>query len=176
MIIFNFNNSLSNSWVSQLRSWLIKFSPKHNNMFDILKEELAPETCWFRVLCPTRWTVRSVSLNSVVTNYDVLLQLWEDCLETRLQSDIRARIIWVQSQMETYEYLHGVMLGLLILKHSDNLSRSLQKTDILIYLHLRVRNGLLVRNEEHFRLLLLKVTESAEKLNIQEAFLPRRIK
>ena len=62
-------------------------------MFDILKEELAPETCGFRVLCPTRWTVRSMSLNSVVKNYEVLLQLWEDCLETRLQSDIRARII-----------------------------------------------------------------------------------
>ena len=43
------------------------------------------------------------SLNSVVTNYEVLLQLWEDCLETRLQSDIRARIIGVQSQMESYK-------------------------------------------------------------------------
>ena len=104
-------------------SRLIKFSPKRNNLFDILKEELGPETCGFRVLCPTRWTVRSVSLNSVVTDYEVLLQLWEDCLETRLQSDIRARIVGVQSQMESYKYLYGVMLGLLIMKHSDNFSR-----------------------------------------------------
>ena len=77
----------------------------------------------------------------------------------------------------------GVMLGLLILKHSDNLSRSLQETDILIYLHLRVKNGFFsvkilkqVRNEDHFRLFSLKVTQYAEKLNIQDAFLPRIIK
>ena len=162
-------------------SRLIKFSPKRNNMFDILKDELAPETCGFRVLCPTRWTVRAESLNSVVTNYEVLLQLWEDCLETRLQSDIRARIIGVQSQMESYKYLYGVMLGLLILKHSDNLSRSLQKTDISAsegqeIASFTVKTLKLMRNEEHFRLFWLKVTQSAEKLNIQDAFLPRRIK
>ena len=50
-------------------------------MSDISKDELAPETCGFRVLCPTRWTVRAESLNNVVTNYEVLLQFWEDYLK-----------------------------------------------------------------------------------------------
>ena len=73
------------------------------------------------------------------------------------------------------------MLGLLILKHSDNLSRSLQKTDISAsegqeIASFTVKTLKLMRNEEHCRLFWLKVTQSAEKLDIQDAFLPRRIK
>ena len=45
-------------------SKLLKYSPKRNTMFVKLKEELAPRTPGFRTLCPTRWTVRAISLSS----------------------------------------------------------------------------------------------------------------
>ena len=45
---------------------LLKKSPKHDAAFEKLKSDLAPETSSFRVLCPTRWTVRGLSLQSVV--------------------------------------------------------------------------------------------------------------
>lgn len=38
-------------------SKLIKYSPKRDTLFEKLKQELAPDTPGFRVLCPTRWTV-----------------------------------------------------------------------------------------------------------------------
>lgn len=58
-------------------SKLLKYSPKRDSLFERIKQELAPETPGFRTLCPTRWTVRANSLQSVVDNYIVLEDLWE---------------------------------------------------------------------------------------------------
>lgn len=49
-------------------SKLIKLSPRRDAIFKKLKQELAPETPGFRTLCPTRWTVRTLSLESVMDN------------------------------------------------------------------------------------------------------------
>ncbi len=43
---------------------------------------------------------------------------------------MKARINGVASQMKTFDYYFGICLGHLILKHRDNLSRALQKSDI----------------------------------------------
>ena len=43
---------------------------------------------------------------------------------------MKSRIIGVSTQMETFRYFYGVTLGELILQHTDNLSRTLQKSDI----------------------------------------------
>ena len=40
-----------------------------------LKAELAPETPGFRVLCPTGWTVRAASLQSVIDSWIPLQEL-----------------------------------------------------------------------------------------------------
>ena len=43
---------------------------------------------------------------------------------------MKSRIIGVSLQMEKFDYFYGVMLGELILTHTDNLSCTLQKTNI----------------------------------------------
>lgn len=85
-------------------SKLIKYSPKRNAMFDKLKKDLAPDSPGFRVLCPTRWTVRGDSLKSVLDNYAVLQEEFDLCLETRLEPDIKLRIIGVKHQMSTFDF------------------------------------------------------------------------
>ena len=85
-------------------SKLLKYSPKRDTMFVKLKEELAPGTPGFRTLCPTRWTVRAISLKSVLDNYIPLMELWEDCVEEKLDSKTKSRIIGVKSQMGIFEY------------------------------------------------------------------------
>ena len=57
---------------------LIKFSPRRDNVFRKIKEDMAPASPGVRILCPTRWTVRAHSLASVIDNYDVLLLTWEE--------------------------------------------------------------------------------------------------
>ena len=79
-------------------SKLIKKSPKRDAAFEKLKAVLAPEIPGFRVLCPTRWTVRAASLQRVIDNYQVLLQVWEEALDCTLDGEIRARIAGVETQ------------------------------------------------------------------------------
>lgn len=46
-------------------SKLIKKSPKRDAIFHDVKTELAPETAGFCVLCPMRWTVRALTLQTI---------------------------------------------------------------------------------------------------------------
>ena len=79
-----------------------------------------------RALCPTRWTVRADSFSAIVLNYSTLQSTWDNALEVARDSKSKARIHGVSSQMKTFEYYVGISLGELVLRHSDNLSRTLQ--------------------------------------------------
>ena len=87
----------------------------------------------FRTLCPTRWTVRASSLESVINNYDVFLALWEDAKDIVKDSETHARIIGVQATMSTFAYFFGLVLGERILKHTDNLSKTLQNPSLTAF-------------------------------------------
>ena len=39
--------------------------------------------------CPTRWTVRGESVESILNNFCILKELQEQCLETHLDPDIK---------------------------------------------------------------------------------------
>jgi len=71
-------------------SQLLKYSPKRDTHFETLKKESAPGTPGLRVLCPTRWTVRAQSLESILKNYTVLQELWIDCEDFVKEADARA--------------------------------------------------------------------------------------
>ena len=105
---------------------LIKLSPRREAMFDKQKSHRAPGTPRIRALCPTRWTVRAQSLKSIIDNYEVLLDLWDDCLDVVKQAELRSRIIGVQAQMSNFGFYWGINLGELLLRHVDNLSKTLQ--------------------------------------------------
>ena len=68
---------------------------------------MAPDVPGFRTSCPTRWTVRAISLESVIKNYAVLQGLREEARDIVKDSETRARIIGVQSMMLTLDYLFG---------------------------------------------------------------------
>ena len=97
----NFNDALAT--VFEI-SKLIKFSAKRGNIFEKLKEELAPGTPGLRVLCPTRWTVRGASLQSIIDNWNVLHEVWKASLEESLDTEVRASICGVLYQMSKFEF------------------------------------------------------------------------
>lgn len=111
---------------------LIKFSPKRKVLFRDLKQEMAPDTPGIRLLCPTRWTVCGDSLASIITNYTVIQETFEESIGTVRDTEIKARLIGVSAQMKTFNFLFGAMLGERILRHSDNLSRTLQHADLKV--------------------------------------------
>ena len=160
-------------------SKLIKKSPKRDALFQKLKPALAPDTPGFRVLCPTRWTVRAASLQSILDNYQVLFQVWEEALGSSLDGEMRARIIGVDAQMHTFDFLFGVSLGCLLLRHTDNLSKSLQKKSLsaaegqrLARLTLEVLKSL--RTEDNFKKFSARVIRDQTTFEVNNPALPRK--
>ena len=68
----------------------------------------------------------------MLDTYEVLSELWIESLDVIKDSDMKARINGVASQMKGFDFFYGVSLGQLILRHSDNLSRTLQRADISV--------------------------------------------
>ena len=146
-----------------------------------IKSELASDAPGVRVLCPTRWTVRAEALQSILSNYTALQELWVESLDRVKDSEMKARIHGVASQMKTFTYLFGIVLGDLILRHSDNLSRTLQKADISTaqgqeVTSMTVQTLKSLRSDSNYKLFWKKVTNLAEKLEVSEPALPRRRK
>ena len=52
---------------------LIRFSPKQCTLFEAFQAEMTPGAPTLKPLCPTRWTVRTKAIDSVLRNYSVLL-------------------------------------------------------------------------------------------------------
>ena len=94
---------------------------------------------------------------------------------------MKAHINGVASQMKGFDFFYGVSLGQLILRHSDNLSRTLQRADIsaaegqevtrLIVTILRS-----LRSESMYKLFWEKVTKIAASLGVTEPKLLRQRK
>ena len=85
----------------------------------------------------------------------------------------------VKAQMEKFDFLFGLCLGDCILRHTDNLSKTLQSPSLSAadnqQLAQLICNTLdCLRNQELFSLLWDKVSGMQEKLQIDQAMLPRR--
>ena len=68
-------------------------------------------------------------MKRVIDNYESFLQLWEECLEKKLDQETKARIVVCESQMESFYFIFsGIRLSCKIYATTDNLSKSLQST------------------------------------------------
>ena len=158
---------------------LVKFSPIRDSHLRKIHEEeyydddgnndmLKP----VRLLSETRWTVRAGSLSSIYENYKELDQLWTWCLDVYKDTESKARVNGVQSQMQSFDYFFGLRLGTLLLRHSDNLSISLQAEDLCAaQAHTIAKN---MRTDQSFDLFWTDVNSKAEALDVDEPTLSRR--
>ena len=83
---------------------LVKYSPRRENLFNDIKEEIEPGSVGIRSLCPTRWTVCADAMQSIIKNYKVLQELWEQAADVARDTKTIARIQGVASQMKTFEF------------------------------------------------------------------------
>ena len=109
---------------------LVKLSPKRDLIFKNIRNELVIDQPGLRVLCPTRWTVRADALASILSNYEALFELWDEAMAVVTDSETKARLIGVATQMKSFDFLFGCTLGEKILRHTDDLSQSLQTVNI----------------------------------------------
>ena len=67
-------------------------------------------------------------MKSIIDNWVALQQVWDESLDGDLEPEIKSKIIGVKSQMTTFNYFCGVTILQLFLRHSNNLSKTLQNT------------------------------------------------
>ena len=66
-------------------------------------------------------------MRSILPSWIALQQVCDESLDGNLEPEIKGRIIGVKSQVNTFNYFYGVTMLQLVLRHSDNLSKTLQK-------------------------------------------------
>ncbi|XP_062504525.1 uncharacterized protein LOC134181294 [Corticium candelabrum] len=160
---------------------LIKYSPRREWIFMKLKEGLPASSTGIRVLCPTRWTVRADMLSSIISNYEALQNTWEEALAITKDTEAKARVQGVSAQMDMFQYLYGIMLSEMRLRHADNLSRTLQHKSLSAeegqqVAQMTVDTITSLRNDDAFDLMWEKVSRKARSLNVSDPQLPRRRK
>ena len=111
----------------------LKKSPKRESqlitiytkgLFTENDEQIKTKT--IRIFSDARWTVRCGALVSIIQHCEELKELWKWCLKEYKVTETKAHIIGVQTQMNKCNYFFGVKLAVLLLRHSDNLSTTLQ--------------------------------------------------
>lgn len=122
-----------------------------------------------------------LTLFSIISNYSALLSTWDEAIEAVKDTESKARIQGVKAQMKTFDFLFGVTLGEMVLRHTDNLSKTLQDKSFSAAEGQQVANMVLLtlqalRDVDSFDLFWNKVTTSAESLEVEEPQLPRRRK
>ena len=106
------------------------------------------------------------------------MKLWGWAHDTVSDSDIKARIIGVQTKMQTFSSFYGLQFEIAVLSHSDNLRSNLQRAELCVVdaqknAKLSVTVLQSIRSNRDASLLWTKVTKAAVKLELQAPSLPR---
>ena len=160
---------------------LVKFSPNREALLKELKEESGIDSPGLRSMCPTRWTVRANSLASIISNYARLMELWETARQRTRDTEMKARIQGVASQMQSFKFLFALVLSELILRHTDKLSQTLQQASLSsVEGHsiamLTVKTLEQIRTDDSFALFWKKLACMKESLDVDDPQLPRKRK
>ena len=103
--------------------------------------------------------------------------MWDEAIVVVKDSESKARIHGVSSQMKTFDHLYGNALGELMLRHSDNMSRTLQNKSLSAAegqqaAKMTVRTIQSIRSDEAFDLFWEKVNRNATAMDVSGPQLP----
>lgn len=105
---------------------LICLSPKRKHLFMQKKlQETNLSSPNLRPICPTRWTVRTYAIESVIQNYKVLQDVLDD-IHTNTNDEYSRRAGGQLAMMEKFSTYFGLKLSHLIFAASEQLSISIQ--------------------------------------------------
>ncbi|CAF3882931.1 unnamed protein product [Rotaria sp. Silwood1] len=87
----------------------VRRSPKRLNIAEKLSYDLSISSSQLKPLCPTRWTVRASSMNSLLTNYQLVKSVMQEVVDQKGASGITAAG-WL-NQMQNFQTFFGLKLG-----------------------------------------------------------------
>ena len=77
---------------------LVKYSPNRESLLQQIKNnvgddnEMTAISAGLTKFSATRWTVQATCFQRILDSYEELLSLWNECLETNLEPDIRGKL------------------------------------------------------------------------------------
>ena len=161
---------------------LIKKSPKREARFNKLKEEIGSTNTSIRAFSRTRWTVKANSIKSIIDNYSLLIQTFEqDLEESKMPLEMSTRIRGIVSIMTKFSCFFSFKLAYFILRHTDSLATKIQKSDLnaaqgFELAMMTVATLEAEKNEANFEQFYGIVTETAKSQKVDDPVLPRQRK
>ena len=110
---------------------LIRYSPKRSSLFEALQSQLAPGSPSLKPLCPTRWTVRTCALHSILCNYSVLRETLQQ-VNAECHDDYGRTAGGYLAQMDKFSTYLGLKVSHLIFAGTEQLSITLQGKDTTV--------------------------------------------
>lgn len=109
---------------------LIRASPKRSAILvDCQSQNPDNFGTSLRPLCPTRWTTRKKSMNSLLINYDVVLETLNNIADTD-KSEAGSKASGLARVMNTFIFYFALRTGSTVYEHSEILSTVLQSSSI----------------------------------------------
>ena len=102
---------------------IIRASPKRLRIFKHLQEEFNVDAPGLKPLCPTRWTVRTSAINSILKKYTELEQVSNE------SGDSATHVSGYTALMAKFETLFGLCLSYLVFSATE-VSKVLQGHDL----------------------------------------------
>ena len=106
---------------------LIHFSPKRKHLFsEKLSNEGASQGVNIKPLCPTRWTVRTGAIDTILKDYAVLMDTMEEVYRTT-HDEHGLKANGVLAALEKFQTLFGLKLGHLLFRPAEEVSKTLNQ-------------------------------------------------
>jgi len=149
----------------------IKASPKRENLYLHETDDSPPSTSKLRPLCPTRWTCRHKSLQSVIQNYSKILTFLEEFSKTEKDAKNAAKASGLYRYFDSTETYILVKFLYVLLGHVEIANTSMQKRSLHFRDTLNILESLKniidgIRNDEKFEQVWKECIDAAEKMDL----------
>lgn len=108
---------------------IIRASPKRLALFQKIQQEVAPGCSTLKPLCPTRWTVRTGAISSVIENYTVITSELE-LLSREGTADVRSGACGLLALMDKFSVYFGLKFSFIVFAITEQVSTTLQSKDL----------------------------------------------
>ena len=165
---------------------VVRASAKRRGIFEKIRNELdngelanSPHSLHsLRPLCPTRWTVRAKSMQSVIENYEAILTTL-DTISSQDKTDSGSKAAGLAKAFLRFTNYFALKLGVRVFEQAEELSCLLQKKSISATAAKRAADVLVnslqsIRSYDHFNSFWTDTLAETANFGLEEPEIPRR--
>ncbi|CAF3555536.1 unnamed protein product, partial [Rotaria socialis] len=145
----------------------VRLSSKHLSILKEISNQLSMPYSNLASLCPTRWTRRAESYNSLLNNYELVQEALYTLIEEKGGPGIKAN--GLHEQMNKFYFFFGLKLGYLLFSATEKLSRIIQSSSCCLQDVLSSAESVIlyferIRDDINFKSFYTKVLKESKSL------------